>query len=291
MSSLCSTTLTGREGRDDDANFLLAMVSNKKDKTRPKKDRSQPDDDDFDDSDSGKEEEEEPVESDYAKRKREKGKAAFFGMCRSLLALVPLALVLSQQPFMMKPRTPGVNRAKIVPLQLAVAGAIHWAETSPSLMRQPQARVYLNATARALMAPFEYSKAQSSKRAMPAEKTIAGAYKKTEKALARVVDGDAALREVLRAPGFAHGVPNVPLLGAYALVLGALLAPLIGGLEYVVVLGCGALMHGSRAFGMEPQPELYTAGVLAIVGCLCMDQAKKKPEDEAQKKGRKTKKR
>ena len=267
------------------------MVSNKKDKTRPKKDRSKPDDDDdFDDSDSGKEGEE-PVESDYAKRKREKGKAAFFGMCRSLLALVPLALVLSQQPFMMKPRTPGVNRAKIVPLQLAVAGAIHWAETSPSLMRQPQARVYLNATARALMAPFEYSKAQSSKRAMPAEKTIAGAYKKTEKALARVVDGDAALREVLRAPGFAHGVPNVPLLGAYALVLGALLAPLIGGLEYVVVLGCGALMHGSRAFGMEPQPELYTAGVLAIVGCLCMDQAKKKPEDESQKKGRKTKKR
>ena len=50
-------------------------------------------------------------------------------------------------------------------------------------------------------------------------------------------------------------------------------------------------MHGSRAFGMEPQPELYTAGVLAIVGCLCMDQAKKKPEDESQKKGRKTKKR
>ena len=42
---------------------------------------------------------------------------------------------------------------------------------------------------------------------------------------------------------------------------------------------------------MEPQPELYTAGVLAIVGCLCMDQAKKKPEDESQKKGRKTKKR
>ena len=76
-------------------------------------------------------------------------------MCRSLLALVQLALVLSQQPFMMKPRTPGVNRAKIVPLQLAVAGAIHWAERPPSLMRQPQARVYLNATARALMAPFE----------------------------------------------------------------------------------------------------------------------------------------
>ena len=96
---------------------------------------------------------------------------------------------------------------------------------------------------------------------------------------------------MLRAPGFARGVPNVPLLGAYALVLGALLAPLIGGLEYVVVLGCGALMHGSRAFGMEPQPELYTAGVLAIVGCLCMDQAKKKPEDESQKKGAENQKR
>ena len=61
---------------------------------------------------------------------RRRRRARRFGA--QLLALVPLALVLSQQPFMMKPRTPGVNRAKIVPLQLAVAGAIHWAETSPS---------------------------------------------------------------------------------------------------------------------------------------------------------------
>ena len=79
--------------------------------------------------------------------------------------------------------------------------------------------------------------------------------------------------------------------GTGAVSVAATAPRLIGGLAYVVVLGCGALMHGSRAFGMEPQPELYTAGVLAIVGCLCMDQAKKKPEDESQKKGRKTKKR
>ena len=85
--------------------------------------------------------------------------------------------------------------------------------------------------------------------------------------------------------------PNLPLIGAYLLVLGVLLSPLIAGAEYGVLLGCAAIMHGCKAFGMEPQPELYTAGVLAIVGCLCMDQAKKKPEDESQKKGRKTKKR
>ena len=63
---------------------------------------------------------------------------------------------------------------------------------------------------------------------------------KTEKALARVVDGDAALREVLRAPGFAHGVPNVPLLGAYALVLGALLLLLAALLQLAQLLAGSA---------------------------------------------------
>ena len=31
-------------------------------------------------------------------------------------------MVLAQQPFMEKPRQPGVNRVKLIPLQLAITG-------------------------------------------------------------------------------------------------------------------------------------------------------------------------
>ena len=51
-----------------------------------------------------------------------------------------------------------------------------------------------------LLAPHEYARAQSSKRAMPAEKTLAGAYKKSEKALGRVADGDASLKDIATMP-------------------------------------------------------------------------------------------
>eukprot|EP00965_Chrysotila_dentata_P118642 3922391-Pleurochrysis_carterae.AAC.2 len=65
------------------------------------------------DSDEAEVEEEEPVESDAARRKREQGRAAFLRLLRMLLALVPLVMVLSQQPFVIKPRAPGVNRGKV----------------------------------------------------------------------------------------------------------------------------------------------------------------------------------
>lgn len=94
----------------------------------------------------------------------------------------------------------GVNRLKLVPLQLAVCGAVQFAATSPTVLRNPKLDVYLNTTARVLLAPHEYARAQSSKRAMPAEKTLAGAYKKSEKALGRVADGDASLKDIATMP-------------------------------------------------------------------------------------------
>lgn len=226
------------------------------------------------DSDSEPEpEEEEEVESARSKAKKAKGKAAFMGLARKVVALVPLAIVLSQSPFMLKPRMPGVNRGKMVPLQLAAAGAVHWAAESPMALRRPQIKRWVNETGRVLFTPAEYIKAQSSKRAMPNEKTVASAYKKAKKAFPRAVDGDAHVLEMLKPP-----MPNVPLLGAYVLVFGALLAPLIFGAEYLVVVGCGAIMHGCRGYGMEPQPELYATGVIAVLVGIMGDAATVKPE-------------
>lgn len=83
---------------------------------------------------------------------------------------------------------------------------------------------------------------------------------------------------------------------------GALLAPLFGGAEYLVALGCGALVQGTRGAvcgashqrasetrllrvhvgpvgsGMEPQPELYVTGALAVVAIMLHDSAKQRKE-------------
>jgi len=248
----------------------------KKVKDKEKKPKAKNIEEDSDDEDSGKEEEEE-VESEHARRKREKGRTAFMRLLRQLFSLIPLAMVLSQQPFMVKPRAPGVNRGKVVPLQLAVCGVLHWAKSSPTTLRNRQLASGINSTARALLTPYEYWKVRESKRAMPAEKTISGAYKKTEKALQRV--GDMTdLREIALMPQ-----PNIPLIGAYVLTAGALFAPMLPGMEYLVIVGSGAVLQGCRGFQMEPQPELYVTGVVAVLGCFFMDAAGKKKEEKKRK--------
>lgn len=155
------------------------MANPKKVANKPKKEKAPAKDEDFS-SDDESDEEEEEVEPAALRKKRERGRKAFFSLLRNLVALIPLGLMLSQQPFMMKPRQPGVNRVKVVPLQLAVCGSIQWASTSPMMLKNPKLAAGLNTTARALLTPHEYLKARHSKRAMPAEKTMAGAFKKAE---------------------------------------------------------------------------------------------------------------
>ena len=121
--------------------------------------------------------------------------------------------------------------------------------------------------------------AQQSKRAMPAEKTASGAYKKAAKSFGRVVDKDAALRDIVTAP-----MPNTPLIGSYALLASALLCPLVGGLfEYGIILGCFALLQGGRQLGMEPQPELYVTGAMAV-GMILLSEAAAKGAEPTKKK-------
>ena len=226
-------------------------------------------DSDDDDDDDDEVEEEEEVESVHAKRKKEKSRKAFMSLCRQLLAFIPLGMILSQQPLMMKPRQPGVNRAKLVPLQLAVSGVMDWAKSSPTTIRNPDLNGYINVTARALLTPYEWGKAQSSKRAMPNEKTfagvhphpdgraaiahacvtvpcmhLAGAYKKTKGALERVAKGDSAMHELKRAP-----FPNLPVIGSY----------LMSGCSLLAVRAS----HACREVGWPPRAQMAAWAVVS----------------------------
>lgn len=254
------------------------MPTAKKDKSRPKREPKPArtdDSDDDDDDDTNIDEPEEEVENPIARKKREKSRAAFMKLCRQLLSLVPLAMVLLQQPFLVKPRAPGVNRAKVVPLTLAVSGAVLWAKDSPTTLRNPAIARHLNTTARALLTPHELYKAYSSKRAMDSEKTFASAFKKSEKTLARVA---AAEKDIALQP-----MPNFPLIGAALVVVGALFMWLIPGAEYLLVFGCAGLMQGTRTLGMEAQPDLYVAGAIAVICITMMDAAKIKGATAAAK--------
>jgi len=179
---------------------------------------------------------------------------------RRALSMIPLMLMLSKQPFVVRPRQTGVNAAKVKPLELAICGVVNWAATSPTTMRNPKLYEYINATGRTLLTPSEYLQAQQSKRTLDKEKTWSKAYKKTEKAFTRLVDKDPALRELISAP-----MPNVPVLSSYAIVIGSTFAPLVAGVfEYLIAGGSLVLMHSGRQVGMEAQPELYVAVAVAV---------------------------
>ena len=252
------------------------MANPKKTGGKPKKERAgqgkKEEDESLDSSSSSSDDQ--PVEPAALRKKRERGREAFFGLLRNVLALIPLGLILAQQPFMMKPRQPGVNRVKVVPLHLAACGSIQWAATSAMMQKNDKLAAALNTTARVLLTPHEYIKAKQSKLAMPAEKTFATAFKKAGKTLPRIVDNDTGLQNIAAAP-----MPNVPLIGAYLSVVGAVLAVLVAGAEYLLVIGCAMLMQGCRTFGMEPQPEMYVAGVVAVLGIVLMDAMKPKAEE------------
>jgi len=254
------------------------MPTSKKSKEKKPKKVKYDDDDDYSDSDDDDDKEEEETEGVHAKNKRLKGRKAFASLARQLLSLVPLAMVLAQQPFMEKPRQPGINRVKLIPLQLAITGGVHWSATSPTAVRNPKLGVYLNGSAQVLLTPHEYFKTRSRKTATDREKTWAKAYDKAFKQLGRVAEGDATLRSIVAMP-----MPNVPLLGSYALVLGVVLAPLVGGMEYLVVGGCLLILQGTRSFGMEPQPDLYVTGAVAVVALVLLDQANKKLDNPKKK--------
>jgi hypothetical protein len=120
----------------------------------------------------------------------------------------------------------------------------------------------VNETARVLLTPAEYLAAQSSKRAMPNEKTWQGAYRKSEGAFRRLMDkGEGRqTREMV-----SQAMPNLPLLGSFAVTLGAILCPFTAGVfEYLITIGLLLIMQGGRQMGMEAHPELWVSGAVTL---------------------------
>jgi len=179
-------------------------------------------------------------------------------LIRQLLAVAVLAVLLFQQPFMLKTKS---KRSKVVPLQLAISTL--QVAASP----YPFAAGAINASSQALLTPLEYHKAPKSKR------TLSDAYAKAEQRLSRI-EADANLRtlsDAWRTPSLAEAALLMPGGGAGLLTAGSLLAPLCPGAEFAVIAGCVSLWFGVS--GMSIQPEFYFVWVIAILGLVARSSA------------------
>uniref|UniRef100_A0A7S2DRQ7 Uncharacterized protein n=1 Tax=Haptolina brevifila TaxID=156173 RepID=A0A7S2DRQ7_9EUKA len=251
---------------------MPATKNAKKDKDRPKKEKARRDDEEQDDDDDDEEEEEEEeVESASAVAKRERGRRSFMKLVRGLLSFIPLAIVLSKEPFVVRPRVSGTNALKVRPLELALAGAVHWACVSPTVLRNPALAGYVNSTARVLLTPAEYLAQQQKKTALDKDKTMQGAYRKADGRFRRLIDKEPQVLEMISRPQ-----PNFLAIGSYLITAGALLCPLISSyMEYLIIGGSIAVMHGGRELNMQPMPELYVTAGVAAVALFAMEMAGK----------------
>jgi len=187
----------------------------------------------------------------HEQRARAKGRSAMMLLLRRGLALAAFAILLYQQPFMVR------RKDKVVPLHVAVSGAVSLgADHAP-------ARDAINTASRSLLTPLEYWKARHSRNS-----TLASAYEKTERRLSRILDGNTSTAARLAAAP----MPNVPAVGSYLLTAGSAVALFLPGSECVVLAGCGCLWLGCE--GMSSQPELAFVGLLAALGLYAIQSAK-----------------
>jgi len=127
---------------------------------------------------------------------------------RQVLSLISVAVLLHQQPFMVRPR-----REKLVPLTLAIGAAVRWA--GPIVESSA-----INVTARSLLTPLEYV---SSK---PPRRTLSSAYAKTARKFDRLLDTNSTVQQLAGRPS-----PNLPLIGASLITSGSASAVLLPGAE------------------------------------------------------------
>lgn len=220
---------------------------------------------------------------------RAKARSAFLRLVRRGLALASLAVVLHQQAFMVR------RRQKVVPLHLAVSGAVAWAGdysaedgdgesgrwgASGSSLRSGHASWpgAVHAASRALLTPLEYMRGGSTRAA--AGQRLSAAYAKTERRLRRIVDSNSSLAAQMAAAP----MPNAPVLGAYSLTGGAAAALVLPGAEGLVLLGCGGLWLGCE--GMHGTPELMAVCVLAALGLYVGRSARAAPPEPRRRRRR-----
>lgn len=171
-------------------------------------------------------------------------------LLRPLIAVACIGIQLSQQPFMVAPR----RRERVAPLHLAISGVLQ----SPYIMSTPSFEATVHCASRLLLTPLEYHRAPSSKR------TLEMAYGRTDRVLSRIIHGNSSLAHTAKLA--AKPMPNIPLIGAYALTLSSLMALILPGAELLTVGGCGCFAFGLP--GMESQPELFSVALLAVLGLI-----------------------
>lgn len=191
--------------------------------------------------------------------KDKKSRSSFFGLLRTVLGVMSVVLVLSLQPFALRPRAPGSNKVKAAPIPMLLAGAAHFgakAGLSPA-----RVNATLNVVGRALLFPNKYYALANDKRAPAADKGFAPAWRKTKAALGSVVDStDRAL-----------ATHTLVFAGSALCVLGAFGALLVSGLELLSLGGALIFYNASRVSGLEAQPELYVLAVLAALMLTCTE--------------------
>jgi hypothetical protein len=202
---------------------------------------------------------EERVERKPASSKDKKSRSSFFGLLRTVLALMSVALVLSLQPFALRPRAPGSNKVKAAPIPMLLAGAAHFgakAGLSPA-----RVNANLDLAGRALLFPNKYYTLSKDKRAPAADKGFGPAWRKTKAALGSVIEStDRAL-----------ATHTLVFAGSALCVLGAFGAVLVSGLELLSLGGALVFFNASRVSGLEAQPELYVLAVLAALMLTCTE--------------------
>ena len=152
------------------------------------------------------------------------------------MAVLPLALVLSREPLI----ATRDGKDGLQPLDVVVHSSVTWLRAVvPQLRTESFSAELLNATACIVL--------------MPSHWDHAGAWQAASKAYSHLMVEDQSVRRFVQAP-----FPNAPVLGSYAVVLGALLALFVPGLsEYTLIGGCLAIMRSRVKHDMESQQTLH----------------------------------
>lgn len=156
--------------------------------------------------------------------------------------------------------------------QVLLAGAGHFgvkAGLSPA-----RVNATLDSLGRALLFPNKYWALSRDKRAAPADKGAAGAWRKTR----------AALASTLEQTDRSLATHTLVFAGSALVLLGAAGAFLVSGAELLSLVGALLFFNGTRVSGLEAQPELYVLAVLAALMLSCSEVgrpagvAKRKPK-------------
>lgn len=174
---------------------------------------------------------------------------------RQLMAVLPLALMLSREPLIAKKD----GKDGLRPLDVVVHSSVSWLRAVAPQVWTEYSEI-VNATATAVLMPSHFGGSASGElQSLPST-----AWQSAARAYAYLMREDATVQSFVQAP-----LPNAPVIGSYAVVVGALLAPFVPGLsEYTLIAGCLSIMRARVKLEMESQHPLHlmtTCAALMLV--------------------------